>query len=91
MVWGANPKDKLHVLPVITPAYPAMNSTYNVSESARDIILDEFKRGIDVTLGIEEGTKAWSELFEIFDFFGAYDIYLGIFCCSQEKSEHLKW
>jgi poly(A) polymerase len=32
-VWNprANYKDSLHIMPIITPAYPAMNSAYNVS------------------------------------------------------------
>lgn len=32
-VWNslANPKDAAHIMPIITPAYPAMNSAFNVS------------------------------------------------------------
>ncbi|GAW81775.1 poly(A) polymerase PAP [Plasmodium gonderi] len=39
-----NIKDKLHVMPIITPAFPCMNSTHNVTYCTRSILIDEFKR-----------------------------------------------
>eukprot|EP00928_Gymnodinium_smaydae_P063411 TRINITY_DN4698_c0_g1_i1.p1 TRINITY_DN4698_c0_g1~~TRINITY_DN4698_c0_g1_i1.p1 ORF type:complete len:528 (-),score=131.66 TRINITY_DN4698_c0_g1_i1:84-1667(-) len=50
-VWNpkVNPADKLHLMPVITPAFPAMNSTHNVTETTKRIISEEIKRGYDVT------------------------------------------
>ncbi|CAN0461139.1 unnamed protein product, partial [Discosporangium mesarthrocarpum] len=39
-VWNpaTNMKDKAHLMPIITPAYPAMNSSYNVGEPQMRLI-----------------------------------------------------
>ena len=38
-------KDHRHMMPIITPCTPCMNSSFNVYESTRCIIQDELKRG----------------------------------------------
>lgn len=70
-VW--NPRihvsDRYHKMPVITPAYPSMCSTHNVSSSTLSLMMCEFQRGGEVLMRIEQGTANWSDLFEKSDFF----------------------
>lgn len=40
------PGDRSHRMPIITPAYPSMCSTHNVTESTQMIMTEEFKRGL---------------------------------------------
>ncbi|KAG0307835.1 polynucleotide adenylyltransferase [Dissophora globulifera] len=46
-VWNPKlyPADKAHKMPIITPAYPSMCSTHNVTDSTKAVMLSEFKDG----------------------------------------------
>lgn len=39
------PADRAHRMPIITPAYPSMCSTHNVTQSTQMIMTEEFKKG----------------------------------------------
>uniref|UniRef100_A0A8C3BP31 polynucleotide adenylyltransferase n=1 Tax=Cairina moschata TaxID=8855 RepID=A0A8C3BP31_CAIMO len=73
-VWDprVNPADRYHVMPIITPAYPQQNSTYNVSTSTRAVMVEEFKHGLAVTNEILQGKLDWPKLLEPPNFFQKY-------------------
>ena len=43
-----NPSDRNHIMPIITPAYPPQNSTFNVTQSNLKIIQKEVELGVCV-------------------------------------------
>ena len=49
-VWDPrrNFRERGHQMPIITPAYPCMNSSYNVSSSTRYVMIQEFTRGFEI-------------------------------------------
>ncbi|KAL9935599.1 hypothetical protein V8E36_005176 [Tilletia maclaganii] len=102
-VWNPRhyPGDRGHRMPIITPAYPGMCATHNVSASTQAVMTLEFKRGIQVmrdmsasmTGSAEAGAPpvTWATLFEPRRFFEEYKYYLQIIASSGSADLQLKW
>lgn len=81
-VWNAGER-WYDLMPIITPAYPAFNSSLSVNVHTRDVINEEFKIAFKKCETIKarleaEGPSAWDALFEPSDFFIKYSHYLQV-------------
>lgn len=92
-VWNPRlyPTDRLHRMPIITPAYPSMCATHNVTQSTQMVMTQEFQRGSEIVDRIFLGKATWNELFEKHDFFHRYKYYLQVIASSGSADLQLKW
>ncbi|MCJ1476169.1 polynucleotide adenylyltransferase [Lambiella insularis] len=93
-VW--NPKiyngDRYHLMPIITPAYPSMCATHNITLSTKKIITRELERGGDLVDKIFTHQLQWKDLFSRHSFFTqGYKYYLGVNAASSSKEAQLIW
>jgi hypothetical protein len=58
-VWNphANPQDRSHLMPILTPAYPCNNATHTVSKSTLHLMKEEFTRGHDILSEYENNVR----------------------------------
>jgi poly(A) polymerase len=92
-VWNpkTNPADRQHVMPVITPAFPAMNSTHNVTETTKRILLDEFRRGYEVVKNVEAQKAEWSEVHAALPYFNVFPNFLWIEILAKSDEVYQKF
>ena len=93
-VW--NPRvyhgDKWHIMPIITPAYPSMCATHNISLSTKKVIEREWDRAGDITDKIYIGQADWKDLFAKHSFFTHdYKYYLSINVTARNKDALHVW
>lgn len=92
-VWNPklNPQDRSHIMPIITPAFPSMNSTHNVTTSTMKVIMSELRRGLRLVEQVESGQVSWHAVLEPCPFFTLYSDFIWI--CVVGNGEHTfkKW
>uniref|UniRef100_A0A2K6M9Z8 polynucleotide adenylyltransferase n=1 Tax=Rhinopithecus bieti TaxID=61621 RepID=A0A2K6M9Z8_RHIBE len=91
-VWDprVNPSDRYHLMPIITPAYPQQNSTYNVSTSTRTVMVEEFKQGLAVTDEILQGRLRPNYLSPQ-NLFKSNRHYIVLTASASTEENHLEW
>jgi poly(A) polymerase len=79
-------------MPIITPAYPQMCATHNITRSTKTIIIRELGRGGEITDKIMSGKLPWKDLFAKHTFFTqGYKYYLSIIAASTTENAQLVW
>ena len=97
-VWSPQAHNARQVAPIITPAYPAMNSTLAMSRQSLQIMHEEFCRGHEIVDKIWKDHQAdtnaeldWGELFRPSDFFIAYPFYLSLCIVGPTQEDAQSW
>eukprot|EP00088_Acartia_fossae_P040415 TRINITY_DN4209_c0_g1_i9.p1 TRINITY_DN4209_c0_g1~~TRINITY_DN4209_c0_g1_i9.p1 ORF type:complete len:630 (-),score=201.37 TRINITY_DN4209_c0_g1_i9:369-2258(-) len=92
-VWDPriNVHDRFHIMPIITPAYPQQNSTFNVTKSTLKVMQDEFKSSLALCEEIVAGKCGWDKLFETPNFFSKYKHFIVLEASSSSEEDQLQW
>jgi poly(A) polymerase len=84
--------DANHLMPIITPAYPQMCATHNVTQSTKTVIVRELVRADELMNDINMGMKTWKDLFEKHTFFtNGYKHYIAVITASPSKEAQSRW
>jgi len=79
-------------MPIITPAYPSMCATHNITTSTMAIITRELDRADKICTDVSNGTRQWKDLFSRHTFFSeGYKYYLSIVSASLTKEAQQIW
>lgn len=79
-------------MPVITPAFPSMCATNNITPSTKAVIMRELTRASTLMAEIFTKKKSWKDLFEKHTFFtNDYKYYLSVNCASRSKEAQQVW
>lgn len=92
-VWDPvnNFRDKKHLMPIITPCYPSMNSSYNVGEPQLRRLKEEMTRANKLCNDVARGKKAWDVLFEGNSFFTQHATYVQVDITATNQDDFRAW
>ena len=92
-VWDerVNKAERYQLMKILTPAYPAQNSTFNVSVSTLEVLKKEFKRGKEVSKLILLNKSKWDDLWIKLPFFSLYKNYLQVTVSAKTPEEFKTW
>lgn len=90
-----NHHDRGHLMPIITPGFPAVNSSVNVNASTMRILQEEFERGKSIMDDMQarglSSPAVWQKLFAPTEFLVRYDHYLVVELRAKDDEELSEW
>jgi len=94
-VWNprTNRRDRSHLMPIITPCYPSMNSSYNVGQPQLRRLREEFTKAEQILSDIldGDGSREWNDLFVGSDFFREHMHYIQIDIIAENEDDFRSW
>ncbi len=88
-------RDRRTFMPIITPAYPCANSSYNVTHSTLSVMIREFKRAEAECKKVlemkDDNPDIWLSVFEPTDFFVRFGTYVVIEAKSPDSDDFKTW
>jgi poly(A) polymerase len=82
------PLDASHVMPVLTTAYPLINSTFNVGQHTLRLIQDKMSDAALTCDQILDGQRPWQDLFRTCHIFHEYEHFLIVMASAVN---HVQW
>lgn len=90
-----NHHDRGHLMPIVTPGFPAVNSSVNVNASTMRILQEEFERGKSIMDDMQvrglSSPAVWQKLFAPTEFLVRYDHYLVVEVRAKDDEELSEW
>jgi poly(A) polymerase len=88
---NTNPRDGLDVMPIITPSYPSMNSSYNVGIPQLRRIQDEMIRACNSLRLSPSSNQDYRVLFRQSDFFRQHKHFLHLTIRATNAQDFVEW
>lgn len=89
-VW--NPKSNTRdLMPILTPAYPSMNSSYNVGRPQLRRLQYELRKAELMVLAVSRNERSWEDIFRDTDFFRQHHHYLQVNIIANNPFHFRSW
>lgn len=86
-----NINERYQVMPIITPTYPHINSSFNVTENTKQLIQRKMLVAAETCDKIMKGDVKWDSLFNTCHMFHEYEHFLIVIASADATSDHIKW